>query len=106
MSTPNCQLPVLVDEGITEELHGAVDQLGRHYEAPSGRTYLLDRTGSRLTVSLVLAAGLDLPADDDIDADLLELACTLYDTIGGEWSGDLLRGVVKTWAPDTANPRT
>ena len=55
----------------------------------------------RLTVSLALADDLVLPADKQVDADLLELACAIYDHIGGEWSADLLRGVMKTWAPAT-----
>jgi hypothetical protein len=94
-------MPVLVDESITEELRDAVDRLGATFEAPSGRTYLLERSGSQLTVSVALAADLRLPPDSDVDADLLELARALYDHLGGEWSGDLLRNVVKTWAPAT-----
>lgn len=105
MSAAGRRLPVLVDEGITDEFRDAVDQLGSTFEAPSGRSYVLARAGSRLTVSLELAEDLELPADVDIDADLLELACALYDRIGEGWSGDLLRAVVETWAPRAAGTR-
>jgi hypothetical protein len=92
-------IPVLVDDGITDEFAPAVDRLGERFEAPSGRRYSLERTGSRLVVRLELAEIRGLPSEEAVDADLLELACTLYDMIGGEWSGDVLRMVARTWAP-------
>lgn len=97
MTTPATIL-VLIDDGITGEFAPAVDAIGRHFDAPSGRRYAIERKGARLTVSLDVSDASGLPPDEDVDADLLELACALYDMIGGDWSGDMLRAVARTWA--------
>lgn len=89
--------PVLVEQDVWEEFRGAVAALGDRWTAPSGRTYLLDFAPPRLEVALEATAMEPPPPGDEIDADLFELACHLYDAVGGEWSGEALRNLAAIW---------
>jgi hypothetical protein len=90
-------LPVLVDEDVWPEFEGALVALGGRWIALSGRVYLLSLSGRRLDVALELTPGVPIPTGDDLDEDLLELACNVHDRVGGEWSGDAVRQVAGMW---------
>lgn len=92
-------LTVLVDEGVDPALASALDALGPEWPAASGRRYQLHRQDRRLEVALLtdptrIAAP---PRGDDVDADLLELAASVADHQGAEWSGEGVRSVARVW---------
>ena len=90
-------LPVLTDDAVWPDFAEQIRAIGPQWEAASGRRYQLDLEGERLVVSLVQS---DLGAQPDgnaIDKDLLELAGAVYDRIGGEWSGAMLRKLMEVW---------
>lgn len=90
------RVPVLVEQAVWPKFQIAVRSLGETWEAPSGRRYGLDLTGSRLVVNLVLES-YELPPGSEIDTDLFELACQLQDIVGDPWSGQALRDMVALW---------
>jgi hypothetical protein len=90
-------LPVLTDDAVWPDFAQQIRAIGPTWVAASGLQYQLDLEGERLVVSLVQS---DLGAQPDgniIDEDLLELAATVYDRIGGEWSGVMLRKLKEVW---------
>ena len=90
-------LLVLTEQNVWDEFRPAVEKLGDQWKAPSGRNYRLVLYGKRLEVYLEHPP-LDTPPPEDlIDADLLALACLVYDTVGGEWSSGALKQTATAW---------
>ncbi len=90
-------LPVLVEQDVWDEFREAVREVGRAWTAPSGRTYRLELSGTRLEVALEVTAMEPPPPGDDIDADLFVLAGQIYDAVDREWSADALRNIARMW---------
>lgn len=95
------ELPVLVEQDVWPDFREVVESLGPAWDASSGRRYLLRFDGLRLDVLLELDDLEPPPPDPDVDRDLLELACRIYDERGGEWSGEALRDVAALWGWET-----
>ena len=90
-------LPVLVDEHVWPEFLDAVRALGDAWTAPSRRRYALTLSGARLEVALVGDSLGPPPSGEEIDADLLELACQVHDAVGHPWSGEAVRQTAALW---------
>jgi hypothetical protein len=90
-------LPVLTDENVWPEFAEQIHALGPSWVATSGRHYELDLENERLVVCLVQSELGPQPDGALIDKDLLELAGVVYDRIGGEWSGAMLRKLIEVW---------
>ena len=90
-------LPVLADERVWPEFLDAVRTLGDSWTAPSGRRYRLTLEGQRFEVALVVDGLGPPPGGDDVDADLLDLACQVHDAVGDPWSGDAVRQTAAFW---------
>lgn len=86
-----------MDDNVWPEFARTIGALGARWSASSGRAYRLTLLGKRLEVALERDALAALPAPDAIDEDLLELACAVYDKLGGEWSSDMLKKLVGAW---------
>ena len=90
-------LPVLVEQRVWPEFIHAVESLGDDWIAPTGRRYELTLSGHRFEVALALGDLEPPPSADGVDEDLLELACLIYDRVGGDWSTEALRNIARLW---------
>lgn len=96
------ELPVLTEQNVWPEFREPLERLGPAWDAPSGRHYLLHFDGEVLDVLLELEDLERPPPDEEIDLDLLELACQVYDAVRGDWSSEALRNIATMWGWEAA----
>src|SRR4051794_34564216 len=91
------ELTVLIDEDVWPEFRGAVARLAPRWLGPSGNTYQLTLTGSRLHVAVVVDRLGTPPHGRVVDRDLFYLACAVHEGAGEPWSDSLLQRAAEAW---------